>query len=61
MIGLAIILTAMILISVSIGLGMLSEDTGDDFKPRFFAWLWHLFFGSVFLLILGVWLTTFGL
>ena len=61
MIGLAIILTAMILISVSIGLGMLSEDTGDDFKPPFFAWLWHLFFGSVFLLILGVWLAAFGL
>ena len=61
MIGMATMTTAGILIVVAGSLGMLSEDTGDDFKPPFFAWLWHLFFGSVFLLILGVWLAAFGL
>lgn len=55
MIGMAIMTTAGILIVVAVSLGMLSDDTGDDF------WLWHIFFGSGFLLILGVWLAAFGL
>lgn len=61
MIGGAIMVTAGILILVSISLAVVDDDTGDDFKPFFFKWLWHIFFGGAFLLILGVWFTAFGL